>query len=94
MERKRMKIACAVLVTFCLILLATVSLAEEVTVVGTVTEEGLLEAADGRVMEVLDTEEGAELLGQAGKKVEVTGVVAEDGDTITIEVTNFTIVEE
>jgi hypothetical protein len=45
-------------------------------------------------MEVLDTEEGAELLAQVGKKVEVTGVVAEDGDTITIEVANFTIVEK
>ena len=94
MKRSWMTVIIAVLVCFLLAMFTGVGAAEETTVVGVVTEEGILETTDGREMEVADTEMGAELLDLTGKKVEVMGEITEENDTIIIRVTGYTVVEE
>lgn len=69
--------------------------AEKVTILGMVIDFYQIETDDGEVYEIGDSEQGDELLGYVGARVEVTGMVEEDEDGIkVITVTSFVVIEE
>jgi len=69
--------------------------ANEVTVSGTVNDFYGIETDDGEVYEIGDSEQGDELIGLVGARVEVTGTVEEDEDGVKIiTVSSFVILEE
>ena len=66
----------------------------EKTIVGVVNNESYLEAADGNLFKVVETEMGVDLLERVGEKLEVMGVITEENGVKVIRVTAFTAVEE
>ena len=77
-----------------ILMLATPVLATEVTLIGKVNDSYQIETDQGDVYEVADTEMGNELLNHIGKKVEVTGTVAEEEGVKTITVAVYVVLEE
>ncbi len=85
MRRKRGLLLFRVFALAVLLLLSTaaLSVAEEVTITGTVTQEGNIMADDGQLYVVEDDEMQDELMELVGKKLEVAGTVGErDGKKI------------
>ncbi len=69
--------------------------ANEVTISGTVNDFYGIETDDGEVYEIGDSEQGDELIGHVGARVEVTGTLEEDEDGMKIiTVSSFVILEE
>jgi hypothetical protein len=67
--------------------------AEEVTIVGIVTEQGIT-TYDGQVYAVVENNVGKEVMRLINNKVEVIGQIIERGDgTKLIEITNYGISE-
>lgn len=92
MKRSRLLI-----IMFCaLALIAGMSaralLAEEMTIKGKVSQEGIV-ADDGQMYAVADDEKGTELLKLVDKKVEVTGTVQEQEGKKVITVTEYKVTE-
>jgi hypothetical protein len=82
---------------FCaLAIIAAVSakalLAEEMTIKGQVSQEGIV-ADDGQTYAVADDEKGTALLKLVDKKVEVTGKVEEREGKKVITVTDYKVTE-
>ena len=71
---------------------ATALLAAEVTITGTISEEGIV-ADDGQVYEVADNEKGQEVMELVAKKVKATGTVEESEGKTVITVTAFEVIE-
>ena len=71
---------------------ATALLAAEVTITGTISEEGIV-ADDGQVYEVADNEKGQEVMELVAKKVKATGTVEESEGKKVITVTAFEVIE-
>jgi hypothetical protein len=68
--------------------------ADEVTISGTVNDYYGIETDDGEVYDIGDNEQGDELGGHVGARVEVTGTVEEDEDGVkVITVTSFVLLE-
>jgi len=74
-------------------LFATALLADEVTITGTVSEEGIV-ADDGQVYAVAENEKGDELMDLVDKKIRVTGTVEEREGKMMIEVTSYEVIQE
>ncbi|NIN00361.1 MAG: hypothetical protein GTO24_20450 [candidate division Zixibacteria bacterium] len=72
---------------------ATALLAAEVTIKGTISEEGIV-ADDGQVYAVAENDMGEELMELVDKKVQVTGTVEESEGKMMIEVTSYEVIEE
>lgn len=92
MKRSRLLI-----IMFCaLALIAGMSaralLAEEMTIKGKVSQEGIV-SDDGQMYAVADDEKGTELLKLVDKKVEVTGTVQEQEGKKVITVTEYKVTE-
>jgi hypothetical protein len=69
--------------------------ADEMTILGTVNDYYEIETDDGDVYEIGDNEQGDELVGYVGARVEVTGTVEEDEDGVKIlTVMSFTVITE
>jgi hypothetical protein len=69
--------------------------ADKVTISGTINDYYGIETDDGEVYEIGDSEQGDELIGHVGARVEVTGTVEEDEDGVkVITVTSFVLIEE
>jgi hypothetical protein len=76
-----------------LLLSVRVACAEEVTIVGMVTEQGIV-TYDGQVYAVVENSVGKEVMKLVDRKVEVIGTIIERGDgTKVIEITNYGISE-
>jgi hypothetical protein len=73
-------------------LAGTALLAAEVTITGTISEEGIV-ADDGQVYAVAENDRGVELMGLVDKKVRVTGTVEEREGKTVITVTGFKVVK-
>lgn len=73
-------------------LAGTALLAAEVTITGTISEEGIV-ADDGQVYAVAENEKGDELMDLVNKKVRVTGTVEEREGEKVITVTGFEVTE-
>ena len=71
---------------------ATALLAAEVTITGTISEEGIV-ADDGQVYAVAENEKGQEMMGLVAKKVKATGTVEEQDGKKVITVTAFEVIE-
>jgi hypothetical protein len=66
---------------------------EEVTIVGIVTEQGIV-TYDGQVYEVVENSMGKEVMRLLNRKVEVVGKIIERGDgRKSIEISNYGISE-
>jgi hypothetical protein len=66
---------------------------EEVTIVGMVTEQGIV-TYDGQVYAIVENEKGKEVMKLINRKIEIIGTIIERGDgTKLIEVTNYGISE-
>jgi hypothetical protein len=64
-------------------------MAVETTITGMVKDTFEIEADDGTVYFIDETDTGFDLVAHAGKVMEVTGEVSEDGDMKIITVTSF-----
>lgn len=71
---------------------ATTLLAAEVTIQGTISEEGIL-ADDGQLYAVVEDEKGKEIMELFDRKVRVTGTVEEHEGEKTITVTIYEVIE-
>ena len=86
--KKPFKQALRAMLAFTLIItVAGIAIADPVTVVGTVADDGMLQGTDGVHYQVGDTEEGFEVLDKVGQKVKVTGDLTDhvDGKIIYIK---------
>ncbi len=82
-------------VVLILVLAAPVLAAEvEMTIIGEVNDNYQLVTDQGEVYEVADTDSGNDLLENIGKKVKVTGTVAEEEGIKTITVASFVLLED
>ena len=81
---------CALL--FVAMVSATALLAAEVTITGTISEEGIV-ADDGQVYAVVKNDKGDELMDHVNKKVRATGTVEEREGKKVITVTSFEVTE-
>ncbi len=72
-----------------LLLAAAPALAVETTITGTVKDTFEIESDDGTVYIIDETDSGYDLVAYAGKIMQVTGDVTEDGDMKIITVTSF-----
>jgi hypothetical protein len=93
--RKNELFARATVYIFAMALLVSAQLAfaEEVTIVGMVTEQGIV-TYDGQVYAIVDNSVGKEVMKLIDRKVEVIGTIIERGDgTKVIEITNYGISE-
>ena len=95
MKKNRRNIVIIVCAVFLVALSSSPALtADEETIIGTVTDFFQI-VTDDEVYEIGDSEQGDELLGYVGARVEVTGTVEEDEDGIkVITVTSFVVIEE
>lgn len=71
---------------------ATALFAAEVTITGTISEEGIV-ADDGQVYGVAENEKGQEMMELVAKKVKATGTVEEREGKKVITVTTFEVIE-
>ena len=71
----------------------TAVLADEVTITGTVSEEGIV-TDDGQVYAVAENDKGDELMDLVEKKIRVTGTVEEREGKMMIEVTSYEVIQE
>jgi len=70
----------------------TALLADEMTIQGKVSEEGIV-ADDGQVYKVAEDEKGQEVMKLLDKKVKATGTVEESEGKKVITVTAFEVIE-
>jgi hypothetical protein len=67
--------------------------AQEVTIVGMVTEQGIV-TYDGQVYAIVENDKGKEVMKLINRKIEIIGTIIERGDgTKLIEITNYGISE-
>ena len=67
---------------------------ENVTVTGTINEDNQLVIGEDQAYDIADTENGASLIENVGKKVSVTGTVQDMDGVKTIVVESFEVMEE
>ena len=70
-----------------------IAISDDVAVMGTVNDASQIVTDSGEAITVADSEKGAELLTNVGKKVKAMGTVEEADGKKTITVTSFEIVE-
>ena len=75
------------------VLAAAPALAVETTITGLVRDTFELEAEDGTVYFIDETDTGFDLVAHAGKMMQVTGEVKEEEGVMVISVTSFTPME-
>ena len=93
MKRNKKFLAVGICALLLVAMLAgTALLAAEVTITGTISEEGIV-ADDGQVYAVAENDKGDELMGLVNKKVRVTGTVEEREGKTVITVTGFKVVK-
>lgn len=93
MKRNKKFLAVGICALLLVAMLAgTALLAAEVTITGTISEEGIV-ADDGQVYAVAENEKGDELMDLVNKKVRVTGTVEEREGEKVITVTGFEVTE-
>ena len=93
MKRNKKFLAVGICALLLVAMLAgTALLAAEVTITGTISEEGIV-ADDGQVYAVAENDKGDELMGLVNKKVRVTGTVEEREGKTVITVTGFEVTE-
>ena len=87
-------ISCICLIAFAAMDAASgLTWADDATVTGTVSSEGILEADDGANYVINADEKGDSLIKEAGKKVKVVGAVEEKEGKKVITVSNYEKVE-
>jgi len=93
MKRNKKGLAIGICALFLVAMMsATALLAAEVTITGTISEEGVV-ADDGQVYAVAENEKGQEMMGLVAKKVKATGTVEEQDGKKVITVTAFEVIE-
>ena len=83
------KLIWTVLAAMALMLAATPVMAVETTITGMVKDTFEIEAQDGTIYIIDETDTGFDLVAYAGKVMQVTGEVTEDGDMKVITVSSF-----
>lgn len=66
---------------------------EAKTITGKINDEFQLEGDDGKVYEIDESEKGLEVSEMIGKKVSITGKISKKEGALTIEVTDYKIIE-
>jgi len=93
MKRNKKFLAVGICALLLVAMLAgTALLAAEVTITGTISEEGIV-ADDGQVYAVAKNDKGEELMELVNKKVQVTGTVEEAEGKKVITITDFEVIE-
>jgi hypothetical protein len=92
-NRKHMFLGLCAIVCFCLLSATALFAADEMTIMGKVTDEGLV-SDDGQVYGISDDEKGKELMENVGKKVEATGTVMESEGKKILTIKSFKVSEE
>ncbi len=67
--------------------------AEKVTIKGKINESQQLVTEDGKVYKIADTQQGIELADLTNEKVAVKGTVTEKEGVMTIEVSEYEVIE-
>jgi hypothetical protein len=83
------KLIWTVLAAMALLLAASPVLAVETTITGMVMDTFEIEAQDGTIYVIDETDTGFDLAAYAGTVMQVTGEVTEDGDIKVISVSSF-----
>ena len=66
---------------------------DEVSITGTINEDGQLVDESGNAHDIADTEQGIEVMEMTGKKVSVKGTVMEEEGEKVISITSFQVIE-
>jgi len=93
MERRKILLA-ACIVLIAVLVLWTDVLAGQVTIKGTVNEDGQIVADNGVIYQVADTELGSEVVALVGAKVLVMGTVEETEGKNVFTVTAYQVLDE
>ena len=67
---------------------------DEVSITGTINEDGQLVDESGNAYDIADTEQGIEVMEMTGKKVLVKGTVMEEEGEKVISITSFQVIEK
>ena len=93
MEKRHILLATCIMLIAVFVLWTDV-LAGQVTIKGTVNEEGQIVTDDGEIYEVADTELGSEVVTLVGVKVLVMGTVEETEGKNVVTVTAYQVLDE
>jgi hypothetical protein len=95
MQKKRKYLFIGFLTMLMIALLSGPAIAtDSVTIVGTINADGQIVTDNDQVYEIGENKKGDELFELVGKKVKVTGTVAEEDGTKVITVISYKVIEE
>ena len=94
MKTNMLKLMVSLMVVVVVVMLGGIAgAAEKVKIVGTVNGENQIDTDDGESIDIAETDAGNELMMEIGKKVEVIGTVAGEGDKKEVTVESFKVLE-
>ena len=94
MKTNMLKLMVSLIVVVVVVMLGGIAgAAEKVKIVGTVNGENQIDTDDGESIDIAETDAGNELMMEIGKKVEVIGTVAGEGDKKEVTVESFKVLE-
>ena len=95
MKRTVKKIFLAIFIMGLTAFLATTAFADsEVSISGVVNENGQLVDNEGRTYDIVENEEGHEVIEMVGHKVSLKGIMTESDGVKMIAITDFKLVED
>lgn len=95
MEKNMRKIFLGILIIGLTVFLSGIAIAgAEVSISGVISEDGQLVDDDGMAYDIVDNDEGNEVMEMVGHKVAVKGTVMETEGTKIITISSFKIIEE
>ena len=96
MFQKIRRFACVGLVlAMVIVLIPGITFAgDNVSVVGEINDDFQIITDDDQVLEIVQDDQGEELIGQAGERVEVIGEIVEEGSTRLIKVLSYKLMDQ
>ena len=95
MEKNMKKIFLGILIIGLTVFFSGIAIAgAEVSISGVISEDGQLVDDDGMAYDIVDNDEGNEVMEMVGHKVAVKGTVMETEGTKIITISSFKIIEE
>ena len=95
MKKNMKKIFLGILIIGLSVILSGIAVAgPEVSISGVINEDGQLVDDDGMAYDIVENEEGDEVMEMVGSKVTVKGTVMEAEGTKIITISSFKIIEE
>jgi len=67
---------------------------DKITLLGEINDDFQLITDDDQILEIVQDDQGEELVGQAGERVEVVGEIVEEGSTRLIKVLSYKLMDQ